>query len=299
MPPWTCGLWTCPWTGLAVDPTYWKVGIMEATRMFTISTGLMTTNTDWSNGFDTPISGHFAKEHDPIKCFDPLVRLHSTCTTIILHYIIHAYLRRDRSEWADRSQHLRRALATRPSRARHSSGHQQMGSLFDAKYGSGNFELSQVADADLAKQELYSPWLAGASALAITTTSTDYSQTDPEMVVPVAVEQMQAALATAARVSTVKSVAYLSSGWEAWRWVSQHIPRFNFNTLLVDVVFGRIVSFKDQGALTAVSLLTMLYDSEGLDYVRQLVAPQWFVSIRDVSRLFVKLLSNGGVPHHQ
>ncbi|EOD50321.1 putative aldehyde reductase ii protein [Neofusicoccum parvum UCRNP2] len=82
---------------------------------------------------------------------------------------------------------------------------------FAARHGGGRFSLVEIPD--LTDAASYGPALASASALLVTTSAADFTQTDPDAHIPLAVAQTLAPLAAAAAAPTIKSVVLTGSGW--------------------------------------------------------------------------------------
>jgi nucleoside-diphosphate-sugar epimerase len=69
-----------------------------------------------------------------------------------------------------------------------------------------------------------------------------------------------------------------------WDFVGETKPSWRFNTLLVDTVFGNIVSVADQGFPSTASLLNGPEAARAASFY---LTPQWFVDVQDVAKLHV------------
>ncbi|KAE8159631.1 hypothetical protein BDV40DRAFT_233811 [Aspergillus tamarii] len=78
---------------------------------------------------------------------------------------------------------------------------------------------------------------------------------------------------------------------EAWNWVKQSKPNFDFNTVLPGTVFGRILHPEIGGSTMALVRNLLSGNRAGIDYV----SPQWFVDVEDTARLHVAALLDGRV----
>ncbi|OGM43401.1 cinnamoyl-CoA reductase [Aspergillus bombycis] len=78
---------------------------------------------------------------------------------------------------------------------------------------------------------------------------------------------------------------------EAWKWVKQNNPGFDFNTVLPGTIFGKILHPEIGGSSMALVRNLLSGNQAGIDYV----PPQWFVDVEDAARLHVAAVLDGRV----
>ncbi|KAE8319169.1 hypothetical protein BDV41DRAFT_521331 [Aspergillus transmontanensis] len=78
---------------------------------------------------------------------------------------------------------------------------------------------------------------------------------------------------------------------EAWKWVKQNKPGFDFNTVLPDTNFGKILHPEIGGSTMGLVRKLLSGNRVGIDYI----SPQWFVDVEDTARLHVAAVLDGRV----
>lgn len=73
---------------------------------------------------------------------------------------------------------------------------------------------------------------------------------------------------------------------DAWSWVKSKNPHFTFNAILPDTVFGPVLSPENQGIPSTASLIRLLYDGQGIDFLK-MILPQYFIDVVDNAKLHV------------
>ncbi|KAF2434704.1 aldehyde reductase [Tothia fuscella] len=76
---------------------------------------------------------------------------------------------------------------------------------------------------------------------------------------------------------------------EAWKWVRETKPHFQFSTVLPETVFGSVLSPENQGIPTTAGLIKALYNGQGMDFLN-MILPQHFIDVVDNAKLHVAAL---------